>query len=57
MLLKVQPLVFGVAALARGGPPVFSVGILVRDEIGTAGIAAQFWLVSVPLGARPGVLI
>jgi hypothetical protein len=52
VLLKVQPLVFGVAALARGGPPAFSVGILVGAEIGTAGIAALFWLVSVTLGAR-----
>ena len=35
LLLKVQPLVFGVAALARGGaPPVFSVGILVGAAIG-----------------------
>ena len=57
MLLKVQPLVFGVATLAHGGPPVFSVGIFVGAEIGTAGIAALFWLVFAPLGARDGFVL
>jgi hypothetical protein len=37
--------------------PVFRVGILVRAEIGTAGMAALFWLVSLLLGADDGFVL
>jgi hypothetical protein len=57
VLLKVQPLVFAVAALARDGPPVFRVGIPGGAEIGTADIAALFWLVSAQLRARDGFVL
>jgi len=56
VLLRMQALLSGVAGLARGGPAVFSVGILVGAAIATAGIAVLFWFASVPLGARRRVL-
>jgi hypothetical protein len=37
--------------------PVFRVGILIGAEIGTAGIAALFWLISAQLRARDGFVL